>query len=95
MYNLERKIMTLTNEITFSKDVLSFQEFLQYTGITKSFAYKLTSNNKIKFSKPNGKLIFFKKSDVDNWLLSKPNKTADELDAIATNYVFNNKRGAK
>lgn len=57
------------------KTVLSFNDALVYLDLSKSSLYKLTSDNKIVFSKPNGGKIYFKKEDLDLWLLG--NKTLD------------------
>ncbi|WP_145674459.1 helix-turn-helix domain-containing protein [Chitinophaga polysaccharea] len=44
--------------------MLTLEEFCSYTGIAKSYAYKLTSSGKIKFYRPFGKLIYFDIEDV-------------------------------
>lgn len=51
----------------------SLSRAAEYLGISKSYLYKLTHTNQIAHSKPNGKLIYFAKSDLDNWAFS--NKT--------------------
>ncbi|SMC39921.1 helix-turn-helix domain-containing protein [Cellulophaga tyrosinoxydans] len=51
------------------KEVLTFDEACDYTGISRSFLYKLTANGRIPHSKPNGKLLFFEKTKLVNWLL--------------------------
>jgi excisionase family DNA binding protein len=66
-----------------SKTVLTLDEFVAYTGIKKSYAYKLTSTRAIKHSKPSGKVIFFARADVDAFLLSNPIKTRIEIDEEA------------
>ena len=48
---------------------LSFSEAAEYCSLSKSYLYKLTRLNKISFSKPNGKKIYFLKSDLNNYLL--------------------------
>ncbi|MCX6155446.1 MAG: DNA-binding protein [Candidatus Kapabacteria bacterium] len=73
------------------KEVLNFSEFLSYTGFSKGYAYKLTSLCKIPHSKPSGKLIFFKKSDVDSWLMRNPVKTTKQIQADADTYCTLNK----
>lgn len=55
------------------KTIFSMNEASEYTGISKGHLYKLTMDKKISFSKPGGKLIFFTKDDLDDYLLS--NKT--------------------
>ena len=41
------------------KAVLTFDQACDYTGISRSYMYKLTARGEIPFSKPKGKLIFF------------------------------------
>jgi excisionase family DNA binding protein len=61
------------------KPVLNFEEFCLYTGISQSFAYKLTSGRCIPYSQPNGKKIYFDRLEVDKWLLKNPVKTTPQL----------------
>ena len=51
------------------KEILSFKEALLYLDVSESFLYKLTSKKEIEFTKPNGGKIYFKKHDLDNWML--------------------------
>tara|TARA_R110000868_G_scaffold167939_2_gene402505 strand:+ start:202 stop:429 length:228 start_codon:yes stop_codon:yes gene_type:complete len=51
------------------KEVLTFDEACDYTGISKSFLYKLTASGRIPHSKPNGKMLFFEKTKLVDWLL--------------------------
>ena len=41
-----------------------------YIGFSKSYIYKLTSQNLIPHSKPSGKAVFFNRDEIDKWLLS-------------------------
>ncbi len=68
------------------KTIFNLDELVIYTGLSKSYLYKLTSTNEIPYFKPNGKLIFFKKDEIDNWLLQNRNVTKDEIESIALNY---------
>ena len=67
-----------------SKDILNFEEALSYLKVSKSFLYKMTSKGEITYYKPNGKLIYFKRSDLDDWMLrnevSGTNELEDEID---------------
>ena len=49
-----------------------------YLGITESHMYKLTSGGKIPHYKPTGKLIYFSRSELDDWLLH--NRVFNEID---------------
>lgn len=51
------------------KEILSFKEALLYLDVSDSFLYKLTSKKKIEFSKPNGGKLYFRKADLDKWML--------------------------
>ncbi|MCU7551958.1 helix-turn-helix domain-containing protein [Chitinophagaceae bacterium LB-8] len=63
----------------FQKEVFTFSEGCAYCGFTQSYMYKLTSFNKIPYYKPNGKVVFFRRSELDGWLLS--NRIASEEEA--------------
>lgn len=55
--------------LTAHKEVLTFEETCDYTGISRSYLYKLTCSGTIPHSKPNGKMIFFEKRKLNDWLL--------------------------
>ena len=74
------------------KNVLNFEEASEYTGISRSYLYKLTANGDIPFSKPRGKMIYFSKEKLDDWLLSSPSKSKAEIQQEALNYTFRNRR---
>lgn len=44
----------------------------------KSAVYRLTSERRIVFFKPEGKKIFFKREDLESWMLSNPISTKVE-----------------
>jgi excisionase family DNA binding protein len=62
-----------------SKEVMSLREAAQYMNISKSFLYKLTCSRAISFSKPGAKIIFFKRSDLDEWMLTNRAPSMKEL----------------
>ncbi len=61
-----KSILLSTNLNT--KETLSAKEAAQYMGISLNTLYQLTSQSKITHYKPSGKLIFFKKKDLDDFL---------------------------
>lgn len=63
-----------------AKDILSFQEAVAYLDISESSLYKLTSDSKITFFKPNGGKIYFRKSDLNAWMLKNEFKSTGELE---------------
>ncbi len=75
-----------------NKEVLTFEETCTYTGISRSYLYKLTASRKIPHSKPNGKMIFFEKKKIINWLLQNKRKSNQEIEGEALSYIYS-KRG--
>lgn len=66
-----------------TKEILNFNEATQYLGVSKSYLYKKTSTNSITHFCPEGKRIYFKRSDLDQWLLRNRRATTEEIEAEA------------
>ena len=69
------------------KEVLTIDELEQYAGIKKSQIYKMTSKQEIPHYKPRGKEIYFKREEIDEWLLTNRVSTLDEIDKKATTRI--------
>jgi len=78
--NIEALLLT-------QKNVLNLSEVLLLTGLSESYMYKLTSTGGIPCYKPQGKQIFFKKDEIESWLLQNRKATNKELDALASTYT--------
>ena len=76
-------------------DILSFKEACKYLNLSASYLYKLTHKQQIPFYKPNGKKIYFKRSELEAWLLRNRVKTTDEIEQDALEYVVNKKGNVK
>ncbi|WP_320018910.1 helix-turn-helix domain-containing protein [Labilibaculum manganireducens] len=87
---IEVKLDRLAKILLFQKAILNFDEAVTYTGYSKSYLYRII--NKIKHSKPSGKMIFFARKDLDDFLLSNKIKSQQELDDQANNYMMNKPR---
>lgn len=68
----------LEGQEVLQKEILDLEEACKYLNLSDSSIYKLTSKNEIRHYKPNGKKIYFKKEDLDGWILSKSNKLNEE-----------------
>ena len=79
--------------LLLAKNYLSVDDLAEYTGVSKSVIYRLMRERQIPFSKPNGKLAFFKKSDVDAWLGSNRIASASEVEEQAARYCVAHKKG--
>lgn len=73
------------------KEVLTLDEAAQYTGMKKSYLYKLTASKAIPHYKPNGKNCFFSRKALEEWLMSNPVATAADLNAEAQAYCMRKK----
>uniref|UniRef100_UPI0040260775 excisionase family DNA-binding protein n=1 Tax=Bacteroides cellulosilyticus TaxID=246787 RepID=UPI0040260775 len=49
-------------------NLLTTQEAADYIGLKVSYLHKLMMKRVIPFYKPNGKLCFFDRDDLDKWL---------------------------
>ena len=88
--NSERKLDIQAQE---AKNILTLEEVAEYTHLSKSYVYKLTSKGDIPYYKPNGKQLYFKRTEIDEWLLTNRNKTNQEIEReIATKSVLAQKR---
>ena len=98
--SLLERIALLENTIYTTKKVFTFQEACMYIGISESMLYKLTSGKEIPHYKPRGKMIYFAKEELDDWLLRNCEPTVDEAvrmanEAAATQPFFNQRRDGK
>ncbi|MCM4152809.1 DNA-binding protein [Arenibacter sp. N53] len=84
---LEEKLDRIESLLLGTKKVLTMEEACDYTGISRSYLYKLTSRGEIPYSKPNGKLIFFDIDMLNKWLLQKEQESNGEIEGIANNSV--------
>ena len=75
-----------------NKQFLTLEEFCNYVGISKNYAYHLTANKLIRHFKPKGKLIYIDKSDADAFIRQNEVKTATALQAQSTNHIVNKKK---
>ena len=72
-------------------ELLDVEQVASYLKVTKSAIYKLTSTSEIPHYK-NGKRLYFKKSDIDEWIFSKRIKTNDDIEKEAMEYIKRNPR---
>lgn len=49
---------------------LTFKEACAYLGYAPSYLYKLTYKNIVPHYKPTGKIIFFSKNELDEWIFT-------------------------
>jgi len=62
-----------------SKNILTVDEVINYTGFSQKQIYKLTSSRQIPHYKPSGRKLFFKKDEIDEWITQGRVKPLCEL----------------
>ena len=65
--------------LKMKKDIMNASEAANYLSMTKGLLYKLTSTHRIPYYKPMGKRIFFKASELDQWVNAGRVPTDQEL----------------
>jgi len=81
------------NTIFCTKEVLTSDEAAKYMGISKSYLYKLTMGQKIPHYKPMGKMCYFNRLELEQWLQANRVATADEISQQAQTYCM--KKGGR
>lgn len=83
-----KKIELLIELLMTQKQLFNIKELSLYTNISVSELYKLTSDRKIPhFKRPGGKLLFFDRVEIDNWIKEFPVKTRGQIDNDANKRI--------
>ncbi len=59
-------------------EIMNTKQLTEYLSVSKSTIYKFTNSRAFPYYK-NGKVVYFKKQDVDEWITKGRVKTKDEL----------------
>lgn len=87
MKSIDDRLRNIESLLLSQKTVLNLNEVAEYTGLSKSYLYKLTCSGGIPCYKPQGKHLYFNKSEIDQWLLQNRKATTRELENKAATYV--------
>lgn len=83
MEQLQQRLKNIEDALILTcatnKEVLSFREAAKYLDVSASWLYKLTSTKAIPHYKPNGKMCYFKRTELDNWLQANRISTNEEI----------------
>lgn len=87
--NIERMTMVA------AKSVLTLEEAAFITGLQKSYLYRLTSQHEIPHYKPNNKMLYFDRKELEEWMKRNRVQTKAEAEQQAINYVVKAKGGRR
>ena len=81
--DLQKRVETLEDILEAGKEVLTVEEAAKFMGMARSSLYKMTSDQTIPFYRPNGKMIFFEKSDILSWIRKNRVSSREEIEEEA------------
>lgn len=70
-----------------AKPILTVDDLINYSGYSRSYIYKLVHRKEIPFYKPGGKNLFFKREEINDWLLQNKTKSESEIEVEAYQYI--------
>jgi excisionase family DNA binding protein len=77
----------IERQYILSKEILSLEEAAEYLKLSKSCLYKMTSAKEISYYVPGGKKIYFRRIELDNWILNSKVNSVNEFDFEAESYI--------
>lgn len=83
---VEQALSEQATDSPTQQTIFNFSQGCEYLGISKSHGYKLTSQQRIPFSK-RGKRIYFEKAVLDQWLLANKVQSVSQLETAMDNYL--------
>ena len=89
---LERLEQRIGEQNLLMKEVLNFNDACSYLDISASHLYKLTSQKSIPHFCPQGKKLYFNRTELDEWLQRNRQSSTDEIETMAANYLLTNRR---
>jgi excisionase family DNA binding protein len=89
---LENIETMLQQQNLLQKEVLNLTEAHAYLNISASHMYKLTSQKLIPHFCPQGKKLYFRREELDQWLLRNRQDSSEEIETRAANYLLTHKR---
>lgn len=74
------------NTLLAAKNVLTFEDVVLLTGLSKSHLYNLTHRKEIPYYRPRGKQIYFDRAEVEEWMKQNRVNTREESEQKAAAY---------
>ena len=71
--------LVTANLLVCTKEVLTAREAASYMGVSMSHLYKLTMQGAVPHYKPQGKMVYFNRVELESWLQSNRVATSAEI----------------
>ena len=85
---INERLKSIEENLYTTKDILNMKEVCQYLDISQSLLYKLTCSGEIPHFKPRGKMIFFEKKELIEWI-KKSNLLSSEITKGSSKTISN------
>lgn len=85
---INERLKSIEETLYTTKDILNMKEVCQYLDISQSLLYKLTCSGEIPHFKPRGKMIFFEKNELIEWI-KKSNLLSSEITKGSSKTISN------
>ena len=85
---INERLKSIEETLYTTKDILNMKEVCQYHDISQSLLYKLTCSGEIPHFKPRGKMIFFEKKELIEWI-KKSNLLSSEITKGSSKTISN------
>jgi len=82
----------LDEQNLLQKTVLNFNEACSYLDVSQSHLYKLTSTRQIPHFCPQGKKLYFNRTELDVWLQRNRQSTNEEIEQEVNEKLLNSRR---
>jgi excisionase family DNA binding protein len=87
LHEIAERLDRIETLLAGQKNILTLREAAPFIGVSASHLYKLTSTNEIPHFKPNGKIIYFNRSELEAWMSRGRKASAEEIEAAAATHV--------
>lgn len=92
LQKLESIELLISEQTLLQKQVYNFKEACKYADLSESHMYKLTSTRQVPHSCPQGKRLYFLRTDLDEWLLRNRKSSTTEVESAAMDFVIKSKK---
>lgn len=82
----------LDEQNLLQKTVLNFNEAVKYLDVSPSHLYKLTSTKAIPHFCPQGKKLYFRRTELDDWLQRNRQSSINEIEELADSLTIKKKK---
>lgn len=92
--NSNIQLNQVANDVPVStlKEILTIEEAAEFLSVSKSYLYKQTSAQAIPHYKPTGKRCYFKRSELEAWILAGRISTKSEIAQRANAYCLKTRK---